>query len=200
MQTHILGFPSIGKGRELKRALEAFWRGETDVSSLHAVREALEARHWAIQQTAGLDMVVCGDFSFYDRMLDATLMLGALPARFAPCAEDTPAARYFALARGHVGRNKVFRTLEMTKWFDTNYHYLTPELEADTPWTPGAHPVLEPCAAPAPRASAPRRPLSVPLPGWPWPRPGRARTPGPCWSASCLPIRRFWRSSPRSAR
>lgn len=141
MQTHILGFPSIGKGRELKRALEAFWRGETDVSSLHAVREALEARHWAIQQTAGLDMVVCGDFSFYDRMLDATLMLGALPARFAPCAEDTPAARYFALARGHVGRN--IPPLEMTKWFDTNYHYLTPELEADTPWTPGAHPVLE---------------------------------------------------------
>lgn len=86
-------------------------------------------------------MVVCGDFSFYDRMLDTTLMLGALPARFAPCAEDAPLDRYFALARGHAGRN--LPALEMTKWFDTNYHYLTPELEADTPWTPGAHPVLE---------------------------------------------------------
>lgn len=141
MRTHILGFPSIGKARELKRALESFWQGQSDAAALDAVRRDLEARHWGIQQAAGLDMVVCGDFSFYDRMLDTTLMLGALPARFAPCAEDAPLDRYFALARGHAGRN--LPALEMTKWFDTNYHYLTPELEADTPWTPGAHPVLE---------------------------------------------------------
>lgn len=90
MRTHILGFPSIGKARELKRALESFWQGQSDAAALDAVRRDLEARHWGIQQAAGLDMVVCGDFSFYDRMLDTTLMLGALPARFAPCAEDAP--------------------------------------------------------------------------------------------------------------
>lgn len=134
MQTHILGFPSMGKRRELKQALEAFWKGAIPSESLLATATQLKRRHWQVQEEAGLSFVATGDFSLYDRMLDITCMLGALPRRFAPCAG------YFALARGDTRRD--IAPLEMTKWFDTNYHYLVPEIDADGAWTPGTHPVL----------------------------------------------------------
>jgi 5-methyltetrahydropteroyltriglutamate--homocysteine methyltransferase len=141
MQTHILGFPSVGKRRELKQALESFWNGGLCAESLLQAGTELKKRHWRIQKDAGLDSVTTGDFSLYDRMLDTTCMLGAIPPRFEPCLGDAPLDRYFGLARGDAKRN--IPALEMTKWFDTNYHYLVPEIHANDPWAVGEHPVLE---------------------------------------------------------
>lgn len=140
MKTHILGFPSIGRQRELKQALESFWGGTRSAQSLIEVANDLKKRHWRIQRDAGLAYVTTGDFSLYDRMLDITCMLGAVPARFAADKADSPLERYFSLARGDALRN--IPPLEMTKWFDTNYHYLVPEFEGDAPWQEGKHPVL----------------------------------------------------------
>lgn len=105
--------------------------------------------------------------------------------------------RYFALARGHAGRN--LPALEMTKWFDTNYHYLTPELEADTPWTPGAHPVLESVRRARALGFTPKAALIGPFT---WLALGKARQgtdPGPCWNAFCPSMRRCCGNWPRSA-
>jgi 5-methyltetrahydropteroyltriglutamate--homocysteine methyltransferase len=102
----------------------------------------LKKRHWRIQRDAGLDYVTTGDFSLYDRMLDILFMLGAVPSRFAPGAGDAFPERYFSLARGDVKRNTA--ALEMTKWFDTNYHYPVPEIDSGAAWTEGVlHPVVE---------------------------------------------------------
>ena len=128
MQTHILGFPSIGQRRELKQALESYWKGELAAESLLETGAELKKRHWQIQRDAGLDYVTTGDFSLYDRMLDVTCMLGAVPPRFEACRGDAPLDGYFSLARGDVRRN--IPALEMTKWFDTNYHYLVPEIDS----------------------------------------------------------------------
>ncbi|MDR1319418.1 MAG: 5-methyltetrahydropteroyltriglutamate--homocysteine S-methyltransferase [Treponema sp.] len=141
MLTHVLGFPSIGKKRELKQALESFWKGGISQESLAAACRELKKRHWRVQKDSGLDFVSTGDFSLYDRMLDITCMLGALPPRFIPCAGDPPLERYFSLARGDIRRN--IPALDMTKWFDTNYHYLVPEIDIHSPWTGGTHPVIE---------------------------------------------------------
>lgn len=139
--SHILGFPSIGGQRELKKALEARWKGACSDRELLCTAEELKKANWQIQKEAGLDVVTTGDFSLYDRMLDTTLMLGFVPARFAPCLEDGELDLYFALARGDVSRN--IAALEMTKWFDTNYHYLVPEIAPDNVARVVEHPVLE---------------------------------------------------------
>ncbi|MDR0816763.1 MAG: 5-methyltetrahydropteroyltriglutamate--homocysteine S-methyltransferase [Desulfovibrio sp.] len=141
MQTHIIGFPSIGKQRELKQSLESFWKGNLSTESLFETCIELKKRHWCIQKEAGLDYVTTGDFSLYDRMLDMTCMLGAVPPRFTPCRGDSPIDMYFSLARGDVKRN--IAALEMTKWFDTNYHYLVSEIDANGPWLTDKHPVIE---------------------------------------------------------
>ena len=140
MKTHILGFPRIGKHRELKKALEDFWKGDISSAALCSTANALKRRHWQVQKDAGLSFVATGDFSLYDQMLDTSLMLGATPARFAG-HWPSPLERYFSLARGHAGRN--IAALEMTKWFDTNYHYLVPEIDATGPWTPSTPTVVE---------------------------------------------------------
>jgi 5-methyltetrahydropteroyltriglutamate--homocysteine methyltransferase len=140
MQTHILGFPSIGKQRELKQALESFWKGNLSAETLHETCTKLKKHHWQIQKDAGLDYVCSGDFSLYDRMLDMTCLLGAIPPRFTPCLGDSSLERYFNLARGNTKLN--IAALEMTKWFDTNYHYLVPEISANEQWIDGEHPVV----------------------------------------------------------
>ena len=140
MKTHILGFPSIGRQRELKQALESFWDGTRSAQSLIEVANNLKKQHWRIQRDADLAYVATGDFSLYDGMLDITCMLGAVPARFAADKADSPLERYFSLARGDALRN--LPPMEMTKWFDTNYHYLVPEITDNAPWQPGEHPVL----------------------------------------------------------
>ena len=145
IKTHILGYPRIGAQRELKFALERHWRGETDEQALEAVAADLRARHWADQRAAGLDFVSVGDFAFYDQVADHVLLFGCAPARFGFTGAETPLQQLFTLARGvaseahddcgcgHTSHGKP--ALEMTKWFDTNYHYLVPEFDAATRFT-----------------------------------------------------------------
>jgi 5-methyltetrahydropteroyltriglutamate--homocysteine methyltransferase len=142
IHTHIPGFPRIGAGRELKSALERHWRGELPAAQLEAVGRTLRARHWAAQRDAGLDFVTVGDFAFYDHVANHIQLFGCEPARFG--FRDEPAlARCFAMARGrsgtcgcghaeHAHDDTGSPALAMTKWFDTNYHYLVPELDAGT--------------------------------------------------------------------
>ncbi len=125
--THLLGFPRIGAHRELKRALEDHWRGALDADGLQAVGRELRARHWGLQRAAGLDYVSVGDFAWYDHLHTVTALCSAAPARFG-LGERVDLAGYFAMARGTPSQP----ALAMKKWFDTNYHYLVPELSADT--------------------------------------------------------------------
>lgn len=125
---HILGFPRIGAQRELKFALESFWRGETDQAALEASGRALRASHWELQAQAGMDFVTVGDFAWYDQVLSTLALLGALPERFGFEPQQLRLPDYFTLARGS---SDCF-AMEMTKWFDTNYHYLVPEWSAGT--------------------------------------------------------------------
>ncbi len=124
-----LGFPRIGAARELKKALESYWSGKSSHSVLTAAASVLRVRHWTIMKDAGIEIFPLGDFSLYDHMLDHMLMVGAIPERYQAIAD--PHQRYFAMARGmQLPEQGVdVAALEMTKWFDTNYHYLVPELE-----------------------------------------------------------------------
>jgi 5-methyltetrahydropteroyltriglutamate--homocysteine methyltransferase len=131
MKTHILGFPRIGADRELKRAVEAYWAGRIDRDTLEATGRDLRARHWRLQAEAGLDFVAVGDFAFYDHVLDTTALLGAIPARFSPPAGEVDLDTLFRMARGRAPCGCDAVAQEMTKWFDTNYHYLVPELSPD---------------------------------------------------------------------
>ena len=125
-----LGFPRIGAKRELKIALEGYWGEVLDADALHTRARELRLRHWQLQRDAGADSVPCNDFSLYDHVLDTAWLVDAIPARYRPLVEADPLAGYFALARGHQHGGHDLRALEMTKWFDTNYHYLVPELDA----------------------------------------------------------------------
>ncbi|OMB95088.1 5-methyltetrahydropteroyltriglutamate--homocysteine S-methyltransferase [Mycobacterium sp. NS-7484] len=121
-----LGSPRIGPNRELKRAVEKYWAGRIDRSELESVAADLRRDTWESLLAAGLDSVPVNTFSYYDQMLDTAVMVGALPARVAGVTDDLD--RYFAAARG----NDEIAPLEMTKWFDTNYHYIVPEIGPDT--------------------------------------------------------------------
>ena len=132
-QAHVLGVPRIGPKRELKFALEAFWRGEIDEAALESVASGIRQANWRRQHDAGLERVTVGDFAFYDQMLNHVALLGCAPARFG--FGPTPGLKqYFELARG----NAACPAMEMTKWFDTNYHYLVPEFTADTSFALGS--------------------------------------------------------------
>ncbi|QIS14656.1 5-methyltetrahydropteroyltriglutamate--homocysteine S-methyltransferase [Nocardia arthritidis] len=122
----VLGLPRVGPRRELKRATESYWAGRIDAEQLHAVARELRRAQLSELRSAGLDSVPVGTFSYYDQMLDTAVLLGALPARVASIAD--PLDRYFAAARG----TDTIEPLEMTKWFDTNYHYLVPEIDSGT--------------------------------------------------------------------
>ena len=124
---HILGFPRIGAKRELKKAVEAHWKGELSARDLQQAAADLRTRHWNLQRDAGLDMVTVGDFAYYDHVHNATALFSAAPARF---GIDGPVdlAGYFDMARG----TREQPALAMKKWFDTNYHYLQPELSGET--------------------------------------------------------------------
>jgi 5-methyltetrahydropteroyltriglutamate--homocysteine methyltransferase len=123
-----LGFPRIGASRELKSALESYWSGASNAEALRATAASLRARHWFTQQKAGLHHIPSNDFSLYDQMLDTIALLGAVPPRFGHRNGTVPLDLYFAMARGRADAP----AMEMTKWFDTNYHYIVPELTADT--------------------------------------------------------------------
>jgi 5-methyltetrahydropteroyltriglutamate--homocysteine methyltransferase len=126
--TH-LGFPRIGARRELKLALESFWKGDTPAQALHDTAASLRERHWRLAHDAGADVVPCNDFSLYDHVLDNAVLFDAIPASHRAAFEEDPLGGYFALARGVQDGRRDLRALEMTKWFDTNYHYLVPQFE-----------------------------------------------------------------------
>jgi 5-methyltetrahydropteroyltriglutamate--homocysteine methyltransferase len=127
-----LGYPRIGPRRELKRALEAHWSGELDAAGLEEAAARVEAANLEEQRAAGLDVVPVGDFSLYDHVLDTVALVGAVPSRFRwdPQEGRVGLATYFAMARGIQGAGLDAPALEMTKWFDTNYHYLVPEFHS----------------------------------------------------------------------
>ena len=129
---HNLGFPRIGRSRELKWALEAYWRGEIDRDELERRGRALRRRHWELQRAAGLDLVPVGDFSWYDQVLDLTALLGVIPARFGWDGGAVDLDLYFRLARGQKASRGNIHPLSMLKWFNTNYHYLVPEFNSQT--------------------------------------------------------------------
>ncbi|KAA8563514.1 5-methyltetrahydropteroyltriglutamate--homocysteine methyltransferase [Pseudomonas extremaustralis] len=129
---HSLGFPRIGRDRELKKAQEAFWKGELDEAGLRAVGRELRKTHWALQQQAGIDLLPAGDFAWYDQVLTHSLMFGVIPERFRPADGQATLHTLFGMARG-VSDSCCggAHAEEMTKWFDTNYHYLVPEFSVD---------------------------------------------------------------------
>src|SRR5512142_1901466 len=131
--THSLGFPRIGAHRELKRALESYWSGKTDEAALRAVAKDIRQRNWLAQKAAGIDLIPSNDFSFYDQVLDTCALVGAVPKRFEWTGGGVDLNTYFAMARGAQAPARTgaepAAALDMTKWFDTNYHYLVPELE-----------------------------------------------------------------------
>ncbi len=120
-----LGFPRIGAGRELKKAVEATWKGRSSAEELETTAHDLRLRHWQLQKQAGLQSVPVNDFSLYDQVLDMACLLGCVPSRFGWDGEEIGTDLLFAMARG----TDEVPALEMTKWFDTNYHYLVPEFE-----------------------------------------------------------------------
>nr|WP_299243404.1 5-methyltetrahydropteroyltriglutamate--homocysteine S-methyltransferase [uncultured Halomonas sp.] len=125
---HTLGYPRIGAHRELKHALEAYWKGEVDQAALEETGATLRKRHWQDQRDAGLDLVSVGDFAFYDQVLDVSALIGAVPTRFEHEGNEVDLDTTFRMARGRAPTGTPAAACEMTKYFDTNYHYLVPEL------------------------------------------------------------------------
>jgi len=126
--THNLGFPRIGANRELKRSLEMFWQGKCLAKHLLQNAEDLRLAHWQNQVDAGIDYIPVGDFSLYDQVLDTSCLLGVVPPRFNWQGDNVELDTYFAMARGVQNKQTSIAACEMTKWFDTNYHYLVPEI------------------------------------------------------------------------
>lgn len=120
-----LGFPRIGLKRELKKALESCWKGDISRESLLATGKELRLRHWKLQKDAGISFVPTNDFSYYDHILDAACLFGVIPDRYDQADPDL----YFSMARGSQKDGRDVIAMEMTKWFDTNYHYIVPELK-----------------------------------------------------------------------
>jgi len=131
-----LGMPRIGPRRQLKRAVEGYWAGTVDAAALSDVARARRAEAWRQQADAGIDSIPSNDFSLYDQVLDTTCLVGAVPERFGHDGGPVDLDTYFTLARGTThgagDGTRVVAPLEMTKWFDTNYHYLVPELGPTT--------------------------------------------------------------------
>lgn len=125
--THNLGFPRIGSQRQLKKALECYWCGDLPKSALLEEGQCLRQEHWQLQQEAGLNLIPTGDFAWYDQMLNHSLMLGAIPQRFGN-SDAGDIDTLFRMARGRAPSGQPAAACEMTKWFDTNYHYIVPEL------------------------------------------------------------------------
>ncbi|WP_327186522.1 5-methyltetrahydropteroyltriglutamate--homocysteine S-methyltransferase [Streptomyces sp. NBC_01334] len=127
----VYGYPRQGPNRELKKAVEGYWKGRVTADALRTTAAELRAANWRQLADTGIDEVPTGDFSYYDHVLDTTVMVGAIPGRHRDAVATDPLDGYFAMARG----TQDVAPLEMTKWFDTNYHYLVPELGPDTVFT-----------------------------------------------------------------
>ncbi|MEB2773809.1 5-methyltetrahydropteroyltriglutamate--homocysteine S-methyltransferase [Algoriphagus sp. D3-2-R+10] len=130
MQTHNLGYPRIGSHRELKKACEQYWSGKIALSDLLSAGESIRKDNWILQKNSGIDLIPSNDFSFYDQVLDMSLMVGAIPERYHEVILQKGGNEldlYFAMARGYQQNGLDITAMEMTKWFDTNYHYIVPE-------------------------------------------------------------------------
>ena len=133
LASHNLGYPRIGPNRELKRAVESYWKGDSALDSLLQTASDLRRQAWTRQKAAGMHWVPTGDFSLYDHVLDTAALVGAIPPRFGASGEEVSVDQLFAMARGllereHERGSQGIAPMEMTKWFDTNYHYIVPEL------------------------------------------------------------------------
>ncbi|MGJ0362175.1 5-methyltetrahydropteroyltriglutamate--homocysteine S-methyltransferase [Aliarcobacter cryaerophilus] len=135
-KNYVIGFPRIGEKRELKKVLEDYWAKKVDFSEVKYVAENLRKRHWTYQKEAKIDFIASNDFSLYDNMLDSSILLGAIPKRFQHLKDEE---LYFAMARG----NQDCVAMEMTKWFNTNYHYIVPEISKDTKFSLNSKKVIE---------------------------------------------------------
>lgn len=131
MKTSVIGFPRVGTLRELKFASEKYFRHEITAQELTDTAADLRHRHWMTQVTAGIDFIPCNDFSFYDIVLDTAVLLGIVPKRYREL-NISKLDIYFAMARGYQGESGDVKALAMKKWFNTNYHYIVPEIEDDT--------------------------------------------------------------------
>ena len=138
MQTHNLGYPRIGSQRELKKALEQYWAGKLTVQELLQTGKSIRRQNWQLQHDAGIDVLPCNDFSFYDQVLDTSLMVGAIPERYHQLMQEKQLPDIdllFVMARGYQKDDHDITAMEMTKWFDTNYHYIVPEFTANQKFT-----------------------------------------------------------------
>ncbi|TYP92169.1 methionine synthase (B12-independent) [Fodinibius salinus] len=138
MITHNLGYPRIGINRDLKKVVERYWNGEIDKRTLDESVSSLKVMHWTTQKNAGIDMVPSNDFSLYDQVLDTAMLVGAVPERYKKIFQEEddkiysyPIDTYFAMARGLQDEDHDIAAMEMTKWFNTNYHYIVPEFTPD---------------------------------------------------------------------
>jgi len=126
--SNVSGFPRIGPARELKFATESFWRGESTEADLQKTAREIRIANWKRMSDAGIDLIPSNDFSFYDQVLDTIALVGAIPERYGFKGGDVSLTDYFAMARGRQADGVDVTAMEMTKWFDTNYHYIVPEL------------------------------------------------------------------------
>ena len=131
MQTSVIGFPRIGTLRELKFASEKYFRKEIDTTELLETAKKLRETHWNTQKKAGIDYISGNDFSHYDMLLDTAVLFDIVPKRYQEL-RLSKLDTYFAMARGYQGPSGDVKALAMKKWFNTNYHYIVPELEDDT--------------------------------------------------------------------
>ncbi|MGH8717098.1 MAG: 5-methyltetrahydropteroyltriglutamate--homocysteine S-methyltransferase, partial [Burkholderiales bacterium] len=146
MLTHNLGYPRIGSRRELKKACESYWSSQISLDALLEAGRAIRRNDWRLQQEAGIDLIPCNDFSLYDHVLDLSLMVGAIPTRYRPLLdkpENSKLDLYFAMARGYQKDGLDLIAMEMTKWFDTNYHYLVPEFTKNQTFSLTSRKVLD---------------------------------------------------------
>lgn len=131
MKTTIIGFPRVGSLRELKFASEKYFHGEISAEELQSTAKELRSTHWQLQQKNGISLIPVNDFSFYDNMLDTAVLLNAVPERYRALSLS-PLDTYFAMARGYQGEHGDVKAFAMKKWFNTNYHYMVPEIEDTT--------------------------------------------------------------------
>ncbi len=134
MITHNLGYPRIGSHRELKKANEQYWANKISANELEHTAKTIRHQNWQLQKDSGIDIIPCNDFSYYDHVLDTCLMVGAVPERYHTLMEKKQLPDIdllFAMARGYQKENFDITAMEMTKWFDTNYHFIVPEFKAN---------------------------------------------------------------------
>ena len=131
MKNSIIGYPRIGELRELKFWIEKYFRNEIEKEELIDKSEHLKIKQWKLQKESGIDYIPSNDFSFYDIMLDTSVMLNVIPKRYKELKLNE-LDTYFAMARGYQGDKGDVKALAMKKWFNTNYHYMVPEIDDDT--------------------------------------------------------------------